>query len=197
MPKGIALTEEEQAARRREIFNAAVDSFLKKGFQETTMREIAELAGMGKSTLYDYFKNKDEILTFIFEEGIHDVLKRAEQIAQQDIPVIERIQQIAQMHLEFLVAHKNLFLILTQEIQRLKMQSQQRIQLGRYAYQDLMRSLIEEGIREGVFRPVDALLAARLLVNSMGSVVFTSRPTATPQALLSESLEIFLRGICA
>jgi len=161
------------------------------------MREIAELAGMGKSTLYDYFKNKDEILTFIFEEGIHDVLKRAEQIAQQDIPVIERIQQIAQMHLEFLVAHKNLFLILTQEIQRLKMQSQQRIQLGRYAYQDLMRSLIEEGIREGVFRSVDALLAARLLVNSMGSVVFTSRPTATPQALLSESLEIFLRGICA
>jgi len=197
MPKGIALTEEEQAARRREIFNAAVDSFLKKGFQETTMREIAELAGMGKSTLYDYFKNKDEILTFIFEEGIHDVFERAQQIAQQDMPLIERIQQIAQMHLEFLVAHKNLYLILTQEIQRLKMQSQQRIQLGRYAYQDLMRSLIEEGIREGVFRPVDALLAARLLVNSMGSVVFTSRPTATPQALLSESLEIFLRGICA
>lgn len=197
MPKGIALTEEEQAARRREIFNAAVDSFLKKGFQETTMREIAELAGMGKTTLYDYFKNKDEILTFIFEEGIHDVFERAQQIAQQDMPLIERIQQIAQMHLEFLVAHKNLYLILTQEIQRLKMQSQQRIQLGRYAYQDLMRSLIEEGIREGVFRPVDALLAARLLVNSMGSVVFTSRPTATPQALLSESLEIFLRGICA
>jgi hypothetical protein len=69
--------------------------------------------------------------------------------------------------------------------------------LGRYAYQDLMCSLIEEGMREGVFRPVDALLAARLLVNSMGSVVFTSRPTATPQALLGETLEIFLRGICA
>jgi AcrR family transcriptional regulator len=54
MPKGIPLTEEEQARRRKEIFHASVHLFLSKGFNETSMR-IAEAAGIGKSTLYDYF----------------------------------------------------------------------------------------------------------------------------------------------
>ena len=48
MPKGIPLTEEEQAKRRHEIFHQVVGVFLKKGFQETSMREIAEAAGLGQ-----------------------------------------------------------------------------------------------------------------------------------------------------
>ena len=66
MPKGIPLTEEEQANRRHEIFHKVVHVFAKKGFHETSMREIAASAGLGKSTLYDYFKTKDEILLYFF-----------------------------------------------------------------------------------------------------------------------------------
>ena len=45
--------------------------------------------------------------------------------------------------------------------QRLKLESQKQIQKKRHAYQDLIRGLIEEGIREGAFRKTDPLLAAR------------------------------------
>ena len=47
--------------------------FLEKGFQETSMQEIAVASGMGKSTLYDYFKTKDEILLSVVEDGIYDL----------------------------------------------------------------------------------------------------------------------------
>jgi AcrR family transcriptional regulator len=195
MPKGIPLTAEEQAKRRREIFDASVSIFLKKGFQETSMREIADVAGMGKSTLYDYFKTKDEIMVFVFEEELNELTSRAQKIALQNTRADKRLRQIMEMHLGFLVENKSLFLKLSIEAQRLKLESQKRIQNGRYVYQDLLRGLIEEGIREGTFRKVDPLLAARLLVHTMAPVVFASRPTGTPQEMMKETLDIFFKGI--
>jgi TetR/AcrR family transcriptional regulator, cholesterol catabolism regulator len=197
MPKGIPLTEEEQAKRRHEIFHQVVDIFLKKGFQETSMREIAEAAGLGKSTLYDYFKTKEDILLYFFEDQINDLTEAAQKIALQNIPADERLRQVMKVHLEFLQANKNMLMKLSMEAQRLSLDSQKQIQMNRHEYQDLLRGLIEEGIREGVFREVDPLLAARMLINTMAPVVFTSRPTGSPQEMLEETMDIFLKGLQA
>ena len=60
MPKGIPLTDLELASRRQEIAHIAMQLFIKQGFSETSMREIGDAAGVGKSTLYDYFPSKDD-----------------------------------------------------------------------------------------------------------------------------------------
>jgi hypothetical protein len=99
------------------------------------------------------------------------------------------------MHLEFLQANKNLFMKLSMEAQRLKPDSQKKVQERRHAYQDLIRGLIDEGIREGSFRKVDSLLAARILITAMAPVVFTTRPTNSPQEIVKETLNIFFKGI--
>lgn len=195
MPKGIPLTEEEQAARRHEIFHRVVSIFLRKGFQETSMREIAEAAGLGKSTLYDYFKTKDDILLYFFEDQLNDLTETAQQIAMQNKAADQRLRQITQMHMEFLQANKSLFMKMSLEIQRLKLESQKKIQEKRHAYQDLIRALIDEGIREGAFRKVDSLLAARILITSLAPVVYTSRPTGSLQEMVKETLDIFIKGI--
>lgn len=197
MPKGVPLTEKEQAKRRHEIFHQVVGIFLKKGFQETSMREIAEAAGLGKSTLYDYFKTKDDILLYFFEDQINDLTEAAQKIALQNIPADERLRQVMTVHLEFLQANKNMLMKLSMEVQRLSLDSQKQIQMNRHEYQDLLRRLIEEGVREGVFRKVDPLLAARMLINTMAPVVFTSRPTGTPQEMMEETMDIFLKGLQA
>lgn len=195
MPKGIPLTEEEQARRRHEIFHQVVNMFLKKGFQETSMREIAEAAGLGKSTLYDYFRTKDEILVYFFEDQLNDLTEAAQQIAMQNIPADKRLRQITRMHMEFLQANRSLFMKLSVEAQRLKLESRKQIQERRHSYQDLIRALIEEGIREGTFRKVDSLLAARILITSMAPAVFTSRPSGAPTEMVKETMEIFFKGI--
>jgi len=195
MPKGIPLTEEEQEKRRHEIFHSVVNIFLKKGFQETSMREIAGVAGLGKSTLYDYFKTKDDILLYFFEDQINDLTEAAQKVALQNISADERLRQVMKVHLEFLQANKSLFMKLSLEAQRLKLESQNEIQKKRHSYQDLVRGLIEEGIREGVFRKVDPLLAARMLINTMAPVVFTSRPTGTAQEMLEETMDIIFKGL--
>jgi TetR/AcrR family transcriptional regulator, cholesterol catabolism regulator len=197
MPKGIPLTEEEQAKRRHEIFHQVAGVFVKKGFQETSMREIAQAAGLGKSTLYDYFKTKDEILVYFFEDQLNDMVAEAQRIAMQNSTADVRLRKIMEAYIESLQANKNLFLKLSIESQRLRLDSQKQIQQKRHAYQDMIRALIDEGIREGVFRKVNPLLAARLLISGMAPVIYTSRVTGTPQQMLRETLDIFFRGIAA
>ena len=197
MPKGIPLTEEELDRRRHEIFAKTVNLFIEKGFRETSMREIAEAAEMGKSSLYDYFKTKDEILLWAIEDEILDLTAAVQKIVAQPIPAIERLQQVMQRHLEYLLSSKEFYLKLSFEVQRLAMESQQRIQVKRHAYQDLIRQLIDEGIQEGAFRPIDSLLATRLLITALTPTVFTSRPTGTPQEMLYTAFDIIMKGIQA
>jgi len=197
MPKGIPLTEEDQERRRHEIFHQVVPIFMKKGFQETSMQEIAAAAGLGKSTLYDYFQTKDEILVYFFEDQWNDVIEEAQKIAVQNGAADARLRKIMDAYLKSLQANKNLFLKLSVESQRLKMESQKQIQDKRHAYQDMIRALIEEGIRQGIFRQVNSLLAARLLVGNIGLVLYGSRLTGTPQAMLEDTLDIFFKGVDA
>jgi len=163
MPKGIPLTIEEQEKKRHEIFHEVVKIFSKKGFHETSMREIADAAGLGKSTLYDYFKTKDEILIYFFEDQLNDMTQEAQKIALQNLSADKRLLQITEKYVENLQANKSLFVKLMQESHRLKIESQKQVEAKRYAYQDLVRALIEEGIREKVFRKLNSLLAARPL----------------------------------
>ena len=195
MPKGIPLTKEDLEKRRHEIFHQVVKIFLKKGFQETSMQEIADMAGLGKSTLYDYFKTKDEIMIYFFEDQLRDMTQEAQRIALQNLSADKRLRQITEKYLESLQANKNLFLKLMKESQRLKLESQKQVQAKRYAYQDLICALIEEGIREGVFRKVNSLLVARLLISSISSAVYSPRSTGSPQEMLQETLDIFFKGI--
>lgn len=197
MPKGIPLTEEELDRRRHEIFAASVYLFLEKGFRETSMREIAAAAGMGKSSLYDYFKTKDEILLWGVEDEIFDLSVAAQEIAGQTLPAIQRLRQVMETHLQFLVKQKEFYLKLSFEVQRLAIESQKRIQVARHAYQDLVCKLIDDGIREGSFRQVDSLLVARTLITALMPTVFTSRPTGTPEEMLDMAFDIIMKGIQA
>jgi len=195
MPKGIPLTQEEFNQRRCEISQAALKLIVDQGFTETPMRQIAKTVGMGKSTLYDYFPSKDDIVVYVIHEHLTDLAQRAESIISQEGSAVARLRQVMEMHLAFLLENKALYLRLVFEAQRLKMESQQRIQIDRYAFQDIIKDLIAEGIEEGSFRPVDATMAMKTVISMMTPVVYTSRPSGTPEEMLEAGLEIIFWGL--
>ncbi len=161
------------------------------------MRAIAEEAGIGKSTLYDYFPTKDEILVWGVEDEILDLAVGAQEIVAMPLPAMERMRKVMQNHVEIMTAGREFYLKLSFEVQRLSLEAQKRIQVRRHAYQDLIRRLIDEGIQEGSFRKVDSLLVARLLIAAVTPTIFTSRPTGTPQEMLGTALDVILKGIQA
>lgn len=73
--------------RKIEILQAALKAYSAYGIAETTTRQIAEIAGIGKSTIYEYFKNKDELLNASFHylmAGMIESHRTIHEIAQQD-----------------------------------------------------------------------------------------------------------------
>ena len=59
--------------KRSEIAQKAIEVLAKRGFQATTIQEIADAAGLGKGTVYHYFKTKEEILSAVSEEIFHEM----------------------------------------------------------------------------------------------------------------------------
>jgi AcrR family transcriptional regulator len=195
MPKGIPLTQEEITRRRGEILSAAMQLILKNGFLETSMREIAEAAGVGKSTLYDYFSSKDEIMIAYVVDEVERMTAQTQAIIAQDLSATEKFKRIWRGQMEHMLANKLLFIKVSFESQRLSQESQLRIQVHRHAYQDMLCYLVEEGIRNGEFRPVNPLLAIRGMFSVLTPTVFTSRPTGSPEQMLDEALDIIFKGL--
>jgi AcrR family transcriptional regulator len=159
------------------------------------MREIGGAAGIGKSTLYDYFPSKDDILIAFVAEEVRHITILANRIISQELPAGEKIRRIMRMHLEYMVANRPMYLKISFEMQRLDFESQQRIQQHRHAYQDILCHLVEEGIQNGEFRPVNPLLAIRGLFAFLSATVFTSRPTGSPEKMMSDALDILFKGL--
>lgn len=63
--------KEEPIVHQNRIATEAEVLFAKKGIQNTTMDEIAKAAGYSKATLYVYFKNKEEIISFLALKSMH------------------------------------------------------------------------------------------------------------------------------
>jgi AcrR family transcriptional regulator len=195
MPKGIPLTQEEINRRRGEILAAAMGLIVQKGFLETSMREIAESAGVGKSTLYDYFPSKDEIMIAYVVEEVQHMTAQVQAIIAQDLSTVEKFRRIWRNHLENMLANKLVYIKISFEAQRLSLESQQRIQKHRHAYQDMLCELVEEGIRNGEFRPVNPLLAIRGMFSLLTPTIYTSRPTGSREQMLEEALDIIFKGL--
>lgn len=71
--------EREREVRKSEILSAAIKLFAEKGYEYTTLDEIAEASEFGKGTLYNYFQSKEDIYLGIIENTInafHDMLKK-------------------------------------------------------------------------------------------------------------------------
>jgi AcrR family transcriptional regulator len=159
------------------------------------MRQIAQAVGMGKSTLYDYFASKDDIIVFVVQEHIALLMQRANATIAEEGSATEHLREILEMQLAFSLENKAFYMRVMFEAQRLKVESQQRIQTYRYQYQDLIKALIETGIEQGCFRPVDATMAMKTIISMMTPVIYTSRPSGTPQEMLAEGLDLILNGL--
>ncbi len=74
------------------IIEAAVDEFAHSGFHNANMEAIANVAGVGKGTLYRRFKSKQHLFFSIFKKGFDDFIKVVKQI-NPELSVMEQIEE--------------------------------------------------------------------------------------------------------
>ena len=75
MPRTAEQFEDMREASKEMLIQAALELFARYGFEKTSVRMIAEKAGVSLGLLYNYFESKETLLVTIFERGMQDVLK--------------------------------------------------------------------------------------------------------------------------
>lgn len=77
---------------REEVLMAAMGLFKRYGMHKTTMEDIARAAGKGKSTLYYYFRNKEQIFDEILEDEFKQIFDRVKQAVEAAHTAKEKIK---------------------------------------------------------------------------------------------------------
>jgi TetR/AcrR family transcriptional regulator len=101
--------EREREQRRNDIIDAAERVFFSKGWQSSTMDDVAEAAELSKATLYLYFKNRDELYAAILVRGseiLYDGFKRA---VESHGTGLEQTEAIGRAYMAFHEQHRDYY----------------------------------------------------------------------------------------
>jgi len=95
------ISEEQKLENRKKIIRAAVDAITEKGMKAATMREIAQRAGLGDATIYNYFPTKEAIMYAYYEDQLEAGVERLKSIADfNEFSLQEQLQAFFETQLE-------------------------------------------------------------------------------------------------
>lgn len=104
---GIAERRERQKENlRQEILDAASELFAQEGYQNVSMRKIAEKIEYSPTTIYLYFKDKTELLKYICEETFAQLGKRLQQVTAPEIDEIIGLKKGLRAYVDFGLEHR-------------------------------------------------------------------------------------------
>jgi AcrR family transcriptional regulator len=166
------LTERAAAgeAKRRQILDAAVRVFARKGFHASRVGDIAEEAGVAHGLLYHYFTSKDQVLEAVFHENWSVLLARIARVEESDEPAADQLRHIAAIVLRTWLHLPDVVTVVIREFGRSRELSDR---IGELAQPiDAIQRVIERGIERGEFRKdVDPRVAATVVYGSIDELL--------------------------
>ena len=93
---------------RRRILNAALDLFREKGFETTTMREIALRAGVATGAAYYYFDSKDAIVLAFYSQAAEEMTPQLEEVLEGTTDIRKRLAGILDVKLSYFESSRRL-----------------------------------------------------------------------------------------
>lgn len=131
-------------SRRSDLVEKSARLFREKGYEKTTVRDIAAASGMQAGSWFYYFKTKQDILAAIMEQGMARSLQDLEAIASQSLPPREAFRQLVQVHLHTLLAPDHDFIsVLLYEWRSLDQQSRSTIIALKDRYEAIWDQVIQ------------------------------------------------------
>jgi len=196
------LKKKASADKRDRILKAAIRVFAKNGFYATRVSEIAKAAGVADGTIYLYFKNKDDVLITIFEDGIQQLLGILREVATSEQPFDERITRIIELQLGLLEEQRDLAEVITVNLRQSSSLLKQYAAPLFMEYIDVIAGLVREGQKEGAFRKdINARVVARSLFGALDAILLTwALGEADPASLrkaAAHCANLFLEGLRA
>ncbi len=180
--------------KREEILEAASRVFAEKEFHEVLIDEVAALAGVGKGTVYRYFRTKEELYFETILQALDDLYALLVRTSSKEVSATRRLERIARETLHFSWQRRHLFSLLQRDEQRFAMR-EAGLRQRREDIVALIRKAIVDGIEGREFRGIDARIAAELFRGMIRAANFFRSENDSLDYLVTEIVGIFTRGI--
>lgn len=153
-PLPIAVRPKDEMIRE-EVIAAARDLFQRYGLIKTTMEDISRAAGKGKSTLYYYYANKDEIFDTVIKEDMEEVFTQVKTAVSRAASAVDKLRTFNTTRIKLVNQKAALYSIVFGEIS----DNPQLIRRLKKNYEsrelDLLKSILSFGMINGEFKKID------------------------------------------
>jgi AcrR family transcriptional regulator len=181
---------------RRALLGAAHDLIDEAKTADISLGELSLIAGVGRTTFYDYFADRDDVIASLVEEELPRVLHDVIESVPTELPIPERLAALAAKTVEFVASDRVFGVILHRELGGMSADAQQRIAASHADLSAEMARLYRDGAEQGMFDPLPPLLAGRLIQDTIMSAARTliDAGSDADAAEVTQGLERFLLG---
>lgn len=192
----------EQSLRRELIVATAQQLFEEKGFDLTTVEEIAIRAELGKGTIYSYFQSKEQIYIAILEKGLDLLKERMDAALENPVSPIDALHKMFDVFIKYHRERKDFVETLFVQVDK-----QNLFQLSGLVgglknkaadWAQQVAQVLEWGIERGEFKPVDVVKTAQVIVGMILGLIIqheTGQTTAAIPDYRDTLFELTLKGI--
>jgi AcrR family transcriptional regulator len=190
-------TRDIDTGRRDEIVREAALLFLESGYRGASMGALAERVGIAKPTLYHHFARKEDILYEIHKRFVFPLLAQQQEYADRRLPPDDQVRRAIRDMMESLRDDPGHVRSVIEHGREL---SEERVaelrQVGR-RHRDLIEDAIRTGVEQGMFRPVDAHIAAYAVLGVASWATYWFRPNGpmTAETVAEQLADIILNGL--
>ena len=180
------------------ILDAAQHLILQNGYAGLSMRDLSRDSGLAKGTIYYYFQDKEEIYLNVVERDLLNMQTRIQAAAQTPGDCTTRLRAVISAYFDLAQANRSIFIARLREISGMESALRNLLQRHRTALMQPIADIIEEGIANGIFRPLQPQMVITSLIGMMNSFVthrfLIEQGDITPE-VVEHTLDLVLHGI--
>jgi TetR/AcrR family transcriptional regulator, cholesterol catabolism regulator len=183
--------------RAAEVYRTAAKIILQKGYDATSVSDIADALGITKAGLYHYIKGKTELLFEIMKYGLEEldraVLVPAREIADPE----ERLRFVITTHARIVTRGDGVVTILVDEARALTPAQNRTVTRMKRKYIDCIRDTLDELQKAGKMRDVDTTVAAFSIAGAVNWLSRWFRPEGKldAEAIAQQIADIAFHGV--
>ncbi len=194
----------DKAKRKSEIAAVALNLFAQKGFESTTLQNIADAAGLGKGTLYHYFKSKGDMLKNVADEIMMEYVNALGNASMRQSDPAGQLKDLLWQGIEISGHMEHLFVVYL-ELWLINMRNNQygdfmaTLESLLNDYRQAVVDIIEDGKKKNIFRKdADSKLLSRYLVASIDGIYMhhlLDKQNVNIKDTATEFLKFFFNGL--
>lgn len=181
--------------KRLKILAAAAELFTAQPFHKVLLSEVAEAAGVGKGTLYTYFKNKEDLYLSVVYSGFTELVERLQcRLDQNRVGPMENLEAAIREMVQFAYQNPHMFELM-RSVPRSKVIDNTQWDKKRNDLRALIESIIRSGIACGEFSDPHPDFTARFIPGLVRSVLMEGRQSIDAQTLTQHILRFVRAGL--